>query len=418
MSNLTAFGAVLVASSLVLTACGDDKASVTSTGADGVRTGPGVSAESITLGRMTDASGPFKNLSLNLQAGEGIWLTEVNAAGGVCGRQVRIEERDHGYKAEQAKILFPDLEPQVAGVLEVLGSPVIAALKPDFADKQLTSAALAFSSQLLDQPFVVVPAATYDLEFVNALSYLLDEGVIEPGDKIADVYIDGEAGLNGLTGAKYMAQKHNLTVVERKVTATDTDMTNIVTGLRGEKVKAILMTTSGAQTASIALANAALKLNVPMIASSPSFDPALLDTPAAGALDGNLYVASSSVPYSSNLAKAKEIATKFEAAAIGTKPSAAVQFGYALGLLWQQILQKACDAKDLTRAGILAAKNASTTVDLQKLVSDLDFSKPGSPATRAVYVAKVDKAEKGGLKQVKALSVAPDAKSYQAPLER
>jgi hypothetical protein len=195
-------------------------------------------------------------------------------------------------------------------------------------------------------------------------------------------------------------------------------MTNIVTGLRGEKVQAILMTTSGAQTASIALANKSLKLDVPMIASSPSFDPALLDTPAAGALDGNLYVASSSVPYSSKLPEAKAIAAKFEATSPATKPSAAVQFGYALGLIWQQILEKACDAKDLTRAGILAAKNASATVDLKQLVSDLDFSKPGSPATRAVYIAKVDKSEQGGLKQLKASAVAPDAKTYKAPLEQ
>jgi ABC-type branched-subunit amino acid transport system substrate-binding protein len=194
-------------------------------------------------------------------------------------------------------------------------------------------------------------------------------------------------------------------------------MTNIVTGLRGEKVQAILMTTSGAQTASVASANAALNLDVPMVANSPSFDPVLLDTPAATALDNKLYIASSSVPYSADLAKAKEIAGKFEATS-RNRPSYAVQFGYALGLVWQQILEQACAAKDLSRDGILAAKSASSTVDLQKLVADLDFSKPGSPATRQVYIARVDKREKGGLKQVKPLSVAPDAETYQAPFEK
>ncbi len=409
--------ALAVSVALVIAGCGGDDDDAAEASADGVKTGPGVTADTITLGRLTDATGPFKNLSLNLQAGETLWLDEVNAAGGVCGRQIKIDSRDHGYKADQATILFPDLEPEVAGMVEVLGSPVIAALKADFAEKQITSSALAFSSQLLDQEYVVVPSATYDVEFINALSYLLDEGLIKAGDKIADIYIDGEAGQNGLAGAKYVAEKHDLQVVERKVTATDTDMTNIVTGLRGEKVKAIFMTTSGAQTASVAAANQALRLDVPMVASSPSFDPALLDTPAAGALDGNLYIATSSVPYSSDVPKAKEIATKFEAANTG-KPSAAVQFGYALGMVWQQILEQACTAKDLSRAGILAAKNASATVDLKGLVSDLDFSKPGSPATREVYVARVDKSEKGGLKQVKALSVAPDAKTYKAPLEQ
>ncbi|HUR75611.1 MAG TPA: ABC transporter substrate-binding protein [Sporichthya sp.] len=412
--------ALVVAPALLLAGCGgsggggDDVAAV---GADGVKTGPGVTADAITLGRLTDASGPFKGLGLNLKAGEDLWLKEVNAAGGVCGRQIGIDSVDHGYKADQATIQFPELEPKVAGMLEVLGSPVIGALKADFAEKKVTSSALAFSSQLLDQPTVLLAGTTYDLEFINALSYLLDEKLIKEGDKIADIYIDGDAGKNGLAGTKYFAEKHNMTVVERGVTATDTDMTNIVTGLRGEGVKAIVMTTSGAQTASVASASAALKLNVPMVANSPSFDPGLLDTPAADALNDKVYVASSSVPYSADLPKAKEIATKFEAAGSG-KPSYAVQFGYSLGLVWQQILQKACEAKDLTRDGVLAAKTSSSTVDLQELVAGLDFSKPGSPATREVYIAKVDKSEKGGLKQMKPLAAAPDAMTYKAPFEQ
>jgi ABC-type branched-subunit amino acid transport system substrate-binding protein len=417
MRTPLAITALVLAPTLLLAGCGGDEGEATTTGADGVRTGPGVSADTITLGRLTDATGPFKNLGLNLKAGEDLWLADVNAGGGVCNRQVRIETVDHAYKADQATIQFPALEPKIAGLLEVLGSPVIGALKADFAETRLTSAALAFSSQLLDQPTVLLAGTTYDLEFINALSYLLDEGLINEGDKIADIYIDGDAGLNGLAGTKYFAEKHDLTVVERRVTATDTDMTNIVTGLRGEKVQAILMTTSGAQTASVASANAALNLDVPMVANSPSFDPVLLDTPAATALDNKLYIASSSVPYSADLAKAKEIAGKFEATS-RNRPSYAVQFGYALGLVWQQILEQACAAKDLSRDGILAAKSASSTVDLQKLVADLDFSKPGSPATRQVYIARVDKREKGGLKQVKPLSVAPDAETYQAPFEK
>ena len=160
MRKPPAFTALVLAASLVLTGCGGDDDEASSTGADGVLTGPGVTADSITLGRLTDATGPFKNLSLNLQAGETLWLDEINAAGGVCGRQIKVDSRDHGYKADQATILFPEVEPKVAGLLEVLGSPVIAALKADFAEKQLTSSALAFSSQLLDQQYVVVPSAT------------------------------------------------------------------------------------------------------------------------------------------------------------------------------------------------------------------------------------------------------------------
>jgi ABC-type branched-subunit amino acid transport system substrate-binding protein len=193
-------------------------------------------------------------------------------------------------------------------------------------------------------------------------------------------------------------------------------MTGIITGLRGEGVKAILLTTSPAQTASVATASKALKLDVPIVANNPSFDPSLLTGPAAGALD-KLYVAASAVPYASSIAKAKQIAKEYEAAH-QEPPSYAVQYGYALGLMWQSILQKACEAKDLSRDGIFNAKNASATIDTQKLTPNLDFSKPGSPSTREVYIAVVDKSAKGGLKQVKAASVAPDAQTYKAPFEK
>lgn len=45
---------------------------------------------------------------------------------------------------------------------------------------------------------------------------------------------------------------------EAKVTSTDSDLTNIVTGLKGDGVKLIVLTTTPGQTASAMAANAAL----------------------------------------------------------------------------------------------------------------------------------------------------------------
>ncbi|MGQ0629638.1 MAG: ABC transporter substrate-binding protein [Sporichthyaceae bacterium] len=418
MRTNAVLGSWLLAGCLVLVACGGDENAVDAGDGDGdgVRTGPGISADTITLGVLSDNSGPFKSLGGNLRVGQELWVEEVNAAGGICGRQIALDVRDHGFKAEQAKVQFPDLEPKVAGILELLGSSMIAALKGDIADRQLTTAALAFTSFLLDQPYVLIAGTTYDLELINGLAFLLEEGMLSPGDTIADIYIDGEGGANGLLGAQFMAAEHDLKLVEKKITATDADLTNVITGLKGEGVKAIVMTTTPAQTASIASANKALNLNVPMIANSPSFDPILLDGPAAGAMD-KLYVVASSVPYSSEEPRAAQIAAAFETDA-SRRPSNAVQYGYALGLIWQQILEKACQSKDLSRAGIFAAKNASTSITTENLVPDLDFSTPGAPTTRGVYVAVVDKAAKGGLTQVKPLFVSEEAASYRAPHEK
>jgi ABC-type branched-subunit amino acid transport system substrate-binding protein len=248
------------------------------------------------------------------------------------------------------------------------------------------------------------------------LDYLLEKGDIKKGDTIGHIYIDGEYGANGLAGSKYFGEQNDVKVSEAKVTSTDTDMKALVTKFKGEKVKAIVLTTSPAQTASAASNNAQLGLNVPMIGNSPVFAPALLDTPAAPALT-KLYVVASAVPFDSNVPKAKEIATKFTSENPDIKPSFTVQYGYAQGLIWGQILQKACDTKDLSRAGINAALKASNNITTDKLVSDLDFSKPGSPSSRTVYIGQVDKNSPGGLKQVQALKEFKDAKTYKAPHE-
>ncbi|HUR72653.1 MAG TPA: ABC transporter substrate-binding protein [Sporichthya sp.] len=416
--------ALALAGALVLAGCGggDDKADSGgsggggSTDASGVKTGPGVSDKTITLGVMTDLTGPFKDFSTTLQAGHKMWVDEVNAKGGICGRQIALETLDHGYKADTASIQFPDMEPKVAGFMELLGSPVIAALKTAIAEKQVTTMAVSWSSELLDQPYVIIVGTTYDLEIINGLDYLLEKGDIKKGDKIGHIYIDGEYGANGLRGSKYFAQTNGLTVSEAKVTSTDADMTGIVTKFKGDGVKAIALTTSPTQTASAASANASLKLNVPMVGNGPTFAPALLDTPAAAALS-KLYVVASAVPFDSPVAKAKEIATKFTKENPDIKPSFTVQYGYAQGLIWGQILTKACQSKDLSRAGINQALKASNSITTDKLVSELDFSKPGSPSSRTVYIGQVDKGTPGGLKQVQGLKEFPDAKTYKAPHE-
>ena len=56
---------------------------------------------------------------------------------------------------------------------------------------------------------------------------------------------------------------------EVKVTSTDTDMTNIVTRLKGEGVKAIAADHHAGPDRSAAAANKALGLNVPMLGNNP-----------------------------------------------------------------------------------------------------------------------------------------------------
>ena len=402
---------------LVLAACGStaDTAGGTA-GAGGVITDVGVTDTTITLGIMGDTSGVFKNLGAGLNAGNQLWADDVNAAGGICGRQIEIETVDHGYKADVAKTLYPQLEPNVLGMVQLLGSPVLAALEPNLIEDNMLAAPASWSSEVLDNPGIMMIGTTYDLEIVNGLAYLQQQGLIADGDTIGHIYIDGEYGGNGLKGSQYYAQQHSLTINEAKITSTDNDLTGIVTGMRGAGVKAIVLTTTPGQTASALAANQALGLNVPVLGNNPTFDPALLETPAAGAL-GNLYVSASNAPFSSENPKAVDVTTRYKAAYPDSPRNAGITTGYTEGVVWQNVLEAACTAGDLSRAGVKNALTTLTEVDSEGLVDVLDYSSPGSPPTRGVYIAQVDATVEGGLREVAPLFTSPEAETYVAPFQ-
>jgi predicted component of type VI protein secretion system len=93
-----------------------------------------------------------------------------------------------------------------------------------------------------------------------------------------------------------------------------------------------------------------------------------------------------------------------------------VPYGYAGGLIWEQILTQACENGDLTRKGVHDAFLASQDITTENLVaSELDFSKAGSPPSRSVYIAQADPAQEGGLRQVVPPFTAPEAEAYKAP---
>lgn len=410
-------GAATIVAALVLAGC-STRAPEPATGGGGgqVATDVGVSAEAITLGVLTDTSGPFRNLGTGITQGNQLWADELNGRGGICGRKVELEVADSGYKADTATTVYRQQQPNVLGYLQLLGSPINAALRGNLETDEVTSLALSWSSFILDNPYQIIPGTTYDLEMINGLAYLQQQGLIADGDTLGHIYIGGEYGDNGFLGAQYYAQQHGMTLQPAKVAAADTDMTNIVTGFQGAGVKAILLTTTPAQTASALNAASALGLNVPVVGNNPVFDPATnLAGPAAASV-GNLYVVASSVPYSAEVPKAKEVQQAFEAKFPDASKNYGVPYGYAGGLIWEQILTKACENGDLTRKGVhdafLAGQNI-TTGDL--VASELDFSKAGSPPSRSVYIAQADPAQEGGLRQVVEPFTAAEAQAYKAP---
>lgn len=383
----------------------------------GVATGTGVTEDTITLGNLTDTSGVFKTLGLAIVQGTQLWAADVNAEGGICGRKIELTTADHGYTAEKALPQYNRMKNNVLGLVQLLGSPVLAALKKPIVNDEIAAIPASWASDNLDVPNVIMVGPTYDIEAINGLAGLQEEGKLKDGDTIGHIYVDSEYGKNAVKGSAYYAKKHSMRLVKSSVTSTESDLTSAITRLKGAGVKAVLLTTTPAQAGSALGVARAQGLKVPIWGSGPSYTPQLLESPAAPVLlSGQFETTGLQVPYNyDKVPLAQEIAKRVKKKYPKQVETYGQNQGYANGLVWGAILKQACSDGDLTRAGVLKAIR-KTSVDTRGLTPPLDFTRPGEPSTRAGYPMKPAKVP-GGLEVIGDAVPSDEALEYRTPFQ-
>lgn len=393
-----------------LAGCGS-AASDSGSGADGIKTGPGVDGNSIKLGVLTDLTASFAATGKDGVFGAQLYWDQKNAAGGVCNRyQVESEVLDDGLNVQTATTQYSRLRSEVLAIEQLAGSSIANALGPRIQQDQMLTIPLGWSSNLANNPNYALLGTTYDLETVNGLDYLLQQGLIQDGDTIGQIALLGEYGEDATRGAEYVAEAHRLTLIKQTVSPTDTDLASQVTALRGKGVKAVVLTTTPLQTSAAASAAAAQGLDVPLLGNTPSYLPSLLDSPVRGTLVKNLYVMSPIAPLSAP--GAREIVDAFTAQRPDEKATIGIVSGYVSAQVMDMVLEKACEQRDMTRAGVFAAKQRLTGVTVGGLTPPLDYSVEDVAPTRQSFINRPDPAAVGGMVLAAAQFEGVDAKTF------
>jgi ABC-type branched-subunit amino acid transport system substrate-binding protein len=405
------------ATALALAACSTtDPSESSSSGGSGsaadVKTGNGVTDDQVTVGVLTDLSGPFA-------AGAAVQVTEfkaywdqVNTDGGVCGRDVEVDVQDHGYDPQKAVTLYRSMAPDVIALQQVLGGPTSSAVLPLAQQDDVYVGGVGWAGSALQYENNQLPGASNAIEAANAIDYMVDELDVAKGSKVGVVYFAGDYGNDALAGAQHAAEERGLDVVAQEITPATTDLSAQASALAQEGVAGVVLAAAPAQFASLAGVLASQGANVPIIGMNPTFNPSLLTTPAADALLANAYSITSVAPYASDapgVKTANDLYTKADPqGAIGWE----VPLAYVQAELLKQALDGACDSGDLTPEGVVAALRASSSVDTQGLLPDgLDYSEVGQSPTTTVYLSKVDAQAPAGLALVDELS-GPSAESF------
>ncbi|MFF8828243.1 ABC transporter substrate-binding protein [Streptomyces sp. NPDC015131] len=381
-------------------------------GADGVTTGTGVDARTIRLGVLTDMTGVYATLGKSVTQAQQLYVKQLNAAGGVCGRTVELTVRDHGYDPQKALAAYTELEPRVLGFPQFIGSPFVAAVerRVDGRDKGLVLPQ-AWSASLLGSPYIRVIGSTYDIETINAVDFLLKEKGLRKGDKLGHVYFEGDYGENALKGSTHAAAKAGLTVVQQKIKPTDNDMSAQVAALKQAGVKAIVLSAGPRQAASLTGVAAATGLTVPVIGNNSAFAPQLLATQAGPALERLYHVATPSLPIGAATPAARKLVADYRAAHPQDALDNGVVAGWTSAQVFGEALKRACAAKDLTREGVSRALLTLKAHDAGFGMTH-DFSDPGAPSSRESAILRPDRNVPGGAVVARAPQVSEAARAY------
>ncbi|WP_134322787.1 ABC transporter substrate-binding protein [Cumulibacter soli] len=385
-------------------------------GADGLKTDYGVTDDTITLGALTDSSGPFKVGGVLVTHGNQIWVDEVNEAGGICGRQIELNVIDTGYKADTAVSMYDANKEESVGLIQIIGSAVFAALKQKMISDQIMGSSPTIASVNLDSEIMLSVGTTFDVEAINGMAYMQSEGKIADGDKVGAIYLDNEAGQNSFAGVEAYAEQHDIEVAGAPIAPTDTDMTTTVTKFKSQGVDLVYVAVPPAALTSTALAMQSQGLDVPLLGFNSSFQPSVIADPSVLPALDEFYLQTPNVVWSSDAAA--PLREAYEASGSEDAPSQSIITGYLSGVAWGAVLEQACEDGDMTRQGLMDARKKITALDTKGLTGELDFSDPGAPVTRVTAIAQVDTDAPGSLVEVLAPTASSEAEDYKTPYQK
>lgn len=187
----------------------------------------GVTSDTITLGQSCALTGPAQELGIEMRLGAQTYFNQINQAGGINGRQIKLTTLDDGYEPDRAaantrKLINDD---KVFALFGYVGTPTSNASLPIFTEAKVPFFGAFTGAESLRTPFnrnIFNVRASYFDETEKIVEQLTSLGV----RNIAVFYQNdayGQAGLNGVTRAltKRNMKMAGTATVERNTVAVE-----------------------------------------------------------------------------------------------------------------------------------------------------------------------------------------------------
>ncbi|MET7394678.1 ABC transporter substrate-binding protein [Dactylosporangium sp. NPDC005572] len=321
----------------------------------------------IYLGIISDLTvGPFKALAVPITEAQKAFWKRVNTQGGIGGYDVDAETyvRDNKYNPQTHNEVYQEIKGKVLALAQSLGSPTTAAILGDMKANNVLAAPAAWTSAYAFEDNILESGANYCIESMNAVDYANE--TFKPKTVMA-VHLAGDYGDDAAAGTKIAAEKLGLKFIDVKTDSGTDKQAGAVTAIVTQKPDLVIVTAGPADVAAIVGGAAQRGFTGKFIGTSPTWNPGLLQSPAAPALKA-LYLQSS--PWKTFSTDSPGHKAMRDALGSSITPND----GYTSGWVWSYpllaALKKAQADGDLTRAGLLKAAKSLTKVDYEGMLPD------------------------------------------------
>jgi ABC-type branched-subunit amino acid transport system substrate-binding protein len=435
---------------LVATACGggDDPADETtdtdtSTGTEGeadggdgggdgeMATGVGVTEEPcpdatnpdngcIYLGVLSDLTeGPFAALAVPITNAQQAFWARVNDEGGIGGFDVDIDTytRDNKYNPEVHNQLYQEIKPEILAIAQTLGSPTTAAVLDDMKANNVVGAPASWTSLWEYEEVILESGNPYCVESMNVLDWLSENRTA--AETVMAVHYPGDYGEDGAAGAKIWADEQGAEFinVEQVPKGLGGTTTGAVQAIVSQDPDVVIVATAPTELAEIVGGAVSQGYEGQFVGNGPSWNPALLQSPAAEALTAQYLLAGPWPSYSADTPGHQAMREWLENLHGEVQGNDGYTSGWAWSYPMKAALEAAAESGDLTREGLVAAISTLSAVDYEGMLPESAGNFTGDPneqITRTTVISEPDAEAPAGVTELgEGFYSGPTADGYQ-----
>jgi branched-chain amino acid transport system substrate-binding protein len=303
----------------------------------------GVSDDEILLGTAQDLSGPIVSLSKPVVNGMLMRVEEINGAGGIHGRKLRLVVEDHGYDPKKAVLAAQKMtqRDKIFATVGSIGTPTALAAMPIYEEKNIPHLFPLTGARQMFEPMhrlKYASVAPYYEQMHAAVKYLVKEKGYK---KVCTLYQDDDFGLEVMRGGEAALKDLGMQYAERTTYKRGaTDFSSQVSKMKTAGCEVIVMGTIVRETVGTMAAARKLGWEPAFVGSNASH----FDTihKLGKALTNGFYAAcTANVPYADDPNKAVRDWFSAYKAKYGEDPTIMAAYGYQIISAFAGVAQKA-----------------------------------------------------------------------------